>query len=151
VKTRILGGLRLAGVLAALVFGAAVRARAADGEIKLEAQLVVGMNDAKPKDSTLKPVSHEVEKKLKRLPLKWDHYYVAGEKKFKVPEGKSRSESLGPQCEITVKNLADSKVVMTLMSQGQTVGRVTQTLRDGQTLVAGGSAENTIVVLTQSK
>ena len=149
-KTRKLSGFRLAGVLAALVFGAALGARAADGEIKLEAQLVVGMNEAKPKDSTLKPVSHDIEKKLKRLPLKWDHYYAAGEKKFRVPEGKSRSESLGPQCEITVKNLPDSKVEVTLMNQGQAVGRVTQTLRPGQTLVAGGASENAVVVLTQS-
>ena len=148
-KSRIFSRAGFLCLVAALFCAAPLGARAAGGELKLEAQLVVGTNQGKPQDSGLKPVSHDIEKKLKHLPLKWDHYYVAGEKKFKVAEGKSHTISLSQDCQVSVKNLGDCKVEVTLMNRSLTIGRVTQTLRKGQTLVTGGSAENSIVVLWQ--
>jgi hypothetical protein len=57
---------------------------------------------------------------------------------------------LSTQCQISVKNLGDQRVELTLASKGQNVGKITQSLHKGQTLVAGGDADNSIVVLRQT-
>jgi hypothetical protein len=129
---------------------ACVSAHAADGDLKLEAQLVLGSNDNPSKNSNLKPVSRDIEKKLKHLPLKWEHYYVQAGKKFNLSADAAKKVSLSKSCQISVKNLGDSKVELTLMDQDKTVGKVTQSLHKGQTLVTGAGAENTIVVLWQN-
>jgi len=143
--------------LTSLVCAAAVvfvltgaKARAASGDLKLEMQLVLGSNDTKPKDSDLKPVSHDIEKKLKRLPLKWEHYYVVSHRKITVAAEASRRITLSNECQVSVKNLGDSRVELTLMNGNQTVGRITQSLHKGRTLVAGGGTESTIVVLWEA-
>ena len=125
---------------------AAVTTQAAQGELKLEAQLVLGSND----DQTgLKPVSKDIEKKLKHLPLKWQHYYVEAGKKFSLGADSTKKISLSKSCQISVKNLGDSRVELTLGSDDKTVGRVTQSLHKGQALVAGAGTEDRIVVLMQ--
>jgi len=129
---------------------AGVSARAADGGLKLQAQLVLGSNDEKPKDSGLKPVAKDIEKKLKHLPLKWNYYYVQAAKKFNLAADGTKKVSLSKTCQISVKNLGDSKVELTLVDQDKTVGKITQSLHKGQTLVAGAGAENSIVVLQQT-
>jgi hypothetical protein len=141
---------RLVCVAAIIYSFACTGARAAEGDLKLEAQLVQGSNDAKAKDSGLKPASRDIEKKLKHLPLKWDHYYVVGGKKFTLATDASRTITLSKECQISVRNLGSSRVEVTLMNQSQTVGRITQSLHKGQTLVAGGDADNSIVVLWQA-
>src|SRR4051812_18843545 len=123
-----------------LLFSAAVMARAAQGDLKLEAQLVLGSNDDKPAPG-LKPVAKDIEKKLKHLPLKWQHYYVEADKKFNVGNNGNKNIALSKSCQISVKNLGDARVELTLASDDKTVGRVTQSLRKGQTLVAGAGDE----------
>jgi hypothetical protein len=136
-----------AAIFFLLLAGAGTRTVA--GDLKLEAQLVIGSNDSKPQVSGLKPVASDIEKKLKKLPLKWDHYYVVSEKKFSVGNGDTKKTSLSTQCQISVRNLGDQRVELTLASNGQNVGKITQSLHKGQTLVAGGDADNSIVVLRQ--
>jgi len=126
-----------------------VSARAAAGDLKLEAQLILGSDDAKSKNG-LKPVASDIEKKLKKLPLKWSHYYVISAKSFTVAKGDAKKAALSKQCQISVKNLGDQRVELTLASNGQNIGNITQSLHKGQTLVAGGDADNTIVVLRQA-
>jgi hypothetical protein len=121
-------------------------AHAADTPLKLEAQLVLGSNDA-PTNS--RPVSPPIEKKLKRLPLKWGHYFVISSQQFSVAKGEPKEVSLSGDCQISVNNLGDERVELTLKNNGQNVGRVTQSIRKGHTLVTGGSAGNTVVVLRQ--
>ncbi|HXE43060.1 MAG TPA: hypothetical protein VN516_08550 [Candidatus Baltobacteraceae bacterium] len=127
---------------------ACLTARAAEGDLKLEAQLVLGTNDEKSKDG-FKPVTKDIEKKLKRLPLKWNHYYIETGKKFNIAADGTKKVTLSKSCQISVKNLGGSKVELTLVSQDKTVGRITQSLRKGQTLIAGAGADNSIVVLYQ--
>jgi hypothetical protein len=122
-------------------------ALAAHDDLKLEAQLVLGANDTQPKDAGLKPVSHEIEKKLKHLPLKWKHYYVKNEKKFTVRESATKNIALNSDCRIMVKNLGGSRVELTLVDHDKTLGKITQSLHKGQTLVTGAGAEDSIVVL----
>src|SRR5471032_2995207 len=91
-------------VFAALFFLllAGVSARAAEADLKLEAQLVLGTNDAQTNGA---PVSPQIEKKLKRLPLKWQHYFVVSSQQFSVAKNETKDVSLGDACQISVKNL----------------------------------------------
>lgn len=134
---------------AILLSFAGVGAFAAQGDLKLEAQLILGSNDEKPKDAGLKPVAKDIEKKLKHLPLKWEHYYVESGKKFTVADAGTKKVALSKTCVISVKNVGDERVELTLVDEDKTVGRITQSLRKGQTLVAGAGSNNSIVVLTQ--
>lgn len=146
--------MRLVVVLtiAALAIAATTVSRAAD--LKLEAQLIWGSNDAKSPNPNFKPVEAEVARKLKGLPFKWSHYYVVNRVQFVVPANGERKERMSRKCEIQVKNLGDSKVEMTLYGEGEPVGRITQALPKGELLVTGGNAANStawFVALRQIK
>jgi hypothetical protein len=136
-------------VCAALFFLllASVNARAADSDLKLEAQLVLGSNEVQTNGA---PVSPQIEKKLKRLPLKWQHYFVVNSQQFSVAKNETKDVSLSDACQISVKNLGGQQVQLTLMGNGQNVGKIKQSLKKGQMLVAGGNAGNSIVVLRQA-
>ena len=120
-----------------------VPARAADGDLSLQAQWVLGSNDAVADG---KPVAPEVESKLKKLPLKWQHYTLLGTQSFTVAKNGAKTVTLGAGCEITVKNLGGERVELTLAGRG----KITQSLAKGQTLVTGGNEENSVVVLRQA-
>ena len=126
---------------------AGATSQAADSALALEADLVSGSNDPQAKGT---PVSPQIEKKLGRLPLKWQHYFVVNSQQFSVANGESKDVSLSDACQISVKNLGGEQVQLTLMSSGQNVGKIKQSLKKGQTLVAGGNAGNSIVVLRQA-
>ena len=125
---------------------AGVSARAAEADLKLEAQLVAGSNDLQTNGA---PVSPQIEKKLKRLPLKWQHYFVVNSQQFSVAKNEAKDVSLSDACQISVKNLGGQQVQLTLMGNGKNVGKIKQSLKKGQMLVAGGNAGNDIVVLRQ--
>jgi len=136
----------LCAALFFLLFAGAT-ARAAVGDLALEADLVSGSNDPQAKGT---PVSPQILKKLKGLPLKWDHYFIVNSQQFSVAKNESKDVSLSDACQISVKNLGGQQVQLTLMGKGQNVGKITQSLKKGQTLVAGGNAGNSIVVLRQA-
>jgi hypothetical protein len=137
-------------VCAALFFllFAGVTARAADDNLKLEAQLVSGFND--PHQANSIPVSMQIARKLARLPLKWQYYFVVNSKQFSVAKNDTADVSLSDACQISVKNLGGQQVQLTLMGNGKKVGKIKQSLKKGQMLVAGGNAGNSIVVLRQA-
>ena len=134
--------MRLTVVLtmAALAMAATTISRAAD--LKLEAQLIWGTNDANSPNPSYKPVEPGVARKLKGLPFKWSHYYVVNRVQFAIPENGERKERMSRKCEIQVKNLGDSQVEMTLYGKGEPVGKITQALPKGELLVTGGNAAN---------
>ena len=121
---------------------AGVAARAAETDLRLEAQLILCSNDPQPKGP---PVTPEIEKKLKRLPLKWQHYSVVSSQQFSVAPGESRQIRLGKSA-LVVKNLGGERVEVTLVGQG----KITQSLRKGQTLVTNSLDEGCLVVVRQS-
>jgi hypothetical protein len=125
---------------------AGVSAHAADKDLKLEAELILGTNGTQTNGT---PVSPQIEKKLKRLPLKWGSYSVINSQQFSLAKDESKNVSLSGECEISVTNLGGERVKMTLMGNGQTVGKIMQSLKKGQALVAGGIVEQTFVVLRQ--
>jgi hypothetical protein len=129
-------------VCAALFFllCAGVTARAAD-DLKLEVQLVFGTNEAM---TNARPVAPAIEKKLKRLPLKWGSYYVISAQQFLLAKNESNRFALGGS-EMIVKNLGGEKVELTMIDRG----KITQSLKKGQTLVTNVRDPNSFVVLRQ--
>lgn len=116
---------------------------AADADLKLEAQLVLCSNSAQTKGQ---PVTPEIEKKLKKLPLKWEHYSIVNSQKFSVAKDESKQVTLG-KSEITVKNLGGERVEVTLVGHG----KVTQSLRKGQTLMTNSNDEACLIVIQQAE
>ena len=136
-------GVVLVGACAViLLLLSGLTARAADGDLQLEAQWIQGSNDSVTNG---KPVAPEIEAKLKRLPLKWQHYTLLSTQTFMVGKEGAKSVSLGTGCDIVVKNLGAERVELTLAGRG----KITQSLSKGQTLVTGGNDENSMVVLRQ--
>jgi hypothetical protein len=134
--------------MALLLCAAGTKSLAADADLKLEAQLVLGTNDAKPPDSKYQPVDADVAKKLKSLPLKWSNYFVVSSKKFSVPKGEEKQERLG-DCDVKVKNLGQSQVVITISGKKGTIGTTTGELSKAQLFVTGANETNLFVVLKQ--
>jgi hypothetical protein len=125
-------------IAVALVLGGAVRARAAD--MKLQAQLLWGTDDAKSPNPAHKPVDAELKLKLKRLPLKWANYFEVTRQGLDVPQNGAKKVVLSDQCEIEVKNLDGTKVEVTHYGKGKRVATRTQALPKGELLVVGGNA-----------
>jgi len=142
----------LAAVLIVLL-AATLLVCAAEGDLKLEAQLVWGTND-QPKNESLKAVTPEIAKKLQRLPFKWERYFVMHEKSFSATAKDTTDVEMSKNCKITVKNLGDERIELTIIGKGKSVGKITQSLKNGHTLVTGGNAENFsgwFIVLRESK
>lgn len=129
--------------LAAVIFlslVAGTHAWAAD--LKLEAQLIWGTNDAKSPDPSHKPVDAKVAAKLKRLPFKWVNYFEVTRKQLAVPQGGTTRITMSKDCDVSVRNLGGGSVEVSLFGKGQSVGKITQALPKGELLVTGGNAEN---------
>lgn len=133
---------KLFGATLAFLLLLSISVRAADTDLKLEAQLIWGSNDAPAKDATNNLVGPKIEKKLKRLPFRWEHYYVVNTQVFNVSPTETANVKMSDDCEIVVKNAGDERVELSLIGKGQPVGKINQSLRKGQTLVTGGNAEN---------
>jgi hypothetical protein len=133
---------RLACAALFFLLFAGVTARAADDSLKLEVQLVYGTNEAM---TNAKPVAPQIEKKLKRLPLKWGSYFVINAQKFFLAKNETNQLALGGS-EMIVKNLGGEKVELTMIDRG----KITQSLKKGQTLVTNVRDPNSFVVLRQA-
>ncbi len=141
-STKLFSATRLVCAVVFSLMFAGVAAHAADKDLKLEAQLVLGTNEA-PTNGT--PVSPAIAKKLKRLPLKWGSYFVISSQQFSLAKNATNHMVLGGS-EMIVKNLGGERVELTLIDRG----KITQSLRKGQTLVTNVRDENSFVVLRQA-
>ena len=116
--------------------------RVAAADMKLEAQLIWGTDDAKSPDPKHKPVEPDVQKKLKELPLKWTHYFEVSRQRLDVPKAAAKKVALSEKCQIEVRNLNGSNVEVSLYGRGEHVWKRTQSLPKGEILVLGGNAPN---------
>ena len=132
--------------LAWLVIGACVIGRvdvcAQSADLKLEVQLVWGTDDSKSPDPRHKPVTADIRKRLKELPLKWSHYFEVNRKKVSLAADETKRVELSDKCDLEVKNLGHSKVEIQLFGKGEKVVKRTQALPRGEILVLGGNAPN---------
>jgi hypothetical protein len=129
-------------LVCAVMFFLLLAGMTARADLKLEAQLVLGTNAAQTNGT---PVSPQIEKKLKRLPLKWGTYFVISSQQFSLAKNETNHMVLGGS-EMVVKNLGGERVELTLIDRG----KITQTLHKGQTLVTNVKDENSFVVLRQA-
>ena len=144
--------LGLLAIIVLLVTALVSPARA--GEIKLEAQLIWGTNDEKSPDPKHKAVDPKVEKKLKKLPFKWQNYFEVNRQKFAVAQGETKKIVLSKDCEIKVRNAGNNAVELQIFGKGESVGKISQALPKEELLVTGGNAANFtswFVVLQQSE
>ncbi len=126
----------------ALVTWFGLTAAMAADDLKLEATLVWGTNEAQSPDPKHKPVCPEVEEKLNTLPLRWRHYFEVKRQTITVPESGTQKVNLSKDCQIVVKNLGKAGVELNVIGKGENVGRIKQSLPKGEVLVTGGNAAN---------
>jgi hypothetical protein len=132
---------RLACAALFILMFAGASTHAADKTLKLEAQLIHCSNDAPPKGQ---PVTPEIEKRLKKLPFKWEHYSVVSSQEFSVANDESKPLVLG-KTELDVKNLGGERVEVTVVGHG----KITQSLRKGQTLITNSNDDACLIVVRQ--
>ena len=134
--------LEAAWLLALFIVAGQSLTFAGEPELKLEAHLIWGTNDKDSPDPKHKPVTEEVRKKLRELPLKWTNYFEVNHKQLSIPVASLKKEALSDKCAVEVKNLGQSKVQVSLFGKGEQVVKRTQDLPTGETLVLGGNAPN---------
>ena len=127
--------------LAVLVTGLMPAAARAD-DMKLEAVLVWGTNVPKSPDPNLKPVGEEIARKLACLPFKYTNYFEVNRKHFTLSASEVTPVQMSRDCTIEVKRLDRGRVEVTLIGKGQSVGKITQEIKKGKSLVTGGNAAN---------
>lgn len=117
-------------------------ALAADARMKFEVQLIWGTNDPKSPDPKHKPVDSEINKRLKKLPLKWTNYFEVNRQGFEVPAAGPAHADISDKCSVEVKKLQDSTVEVSFIGKGKPIEKRIVTLPAGEILVYGGNAPN---------
>jgi len=146
---RATGLLGLTIVLAALA-GGDLRAQAAD--LKFQAFLLWGTDNAKPPEGkNYQPATVDVQQKLKESPLKWTNWFEVNRKDFAVSQSAVSEVAMSEKCQVNVKKLNASEVEVCLIGKGKEVRRVRQSLPKGEMLVLGGNAPNSTAWLVVLK
>lgn len=141
-KYPLLARISSLGIAAVAVLPLLAPLSATAADLKFEAQLLWGTNDPKSPDPRHKPISDEIRKALKDLPLKWTNYFEVSRASFAVADEASKKVTLSEKCEVEVKNLGKSRIEIYLFGKGEPVWKRNQPLPKGETLVLGGNAPN---------
>lgn len=139
------------GMAAVACFLLALPSMAVAADLKLEAQLIWGTNDAKSPNPNHKPAEAEVVKKLKRL-FKWSNYFEVNRQRFSVSLAEIKRVVMSKECAVSVRQTGQGEVEVTFFGKGKQVAKVRQDLPKGELLVTGGEAPNAtvwVVVLKQ--
>jgi hypothetical protein len=127
----------------ALLLLAGVASHAQAGEMKLQAFLLWGTDDAKlPADKKYQPPNQEIRQKLKDLPLKKTNWFEVNRVEFPVLPGKTNEVVMSDKCQVNVRRLAGSELEIVLIGKGKEVVRQKQALPKGEILLLGGNAPN---------
>jgi hypothetical protein len=137
-RTTTLRGFGLGLLLAVFSLGATASVAAA--EVKLEAILIWGTNDATSPDPSHKPVSAAMAKKL--ACFKYSHYYEVNRKQLTLSAAGTGKTRLSKDCEVSVKKIEKSEFEVTLIGKGQPAATIKKELKKGSSLVTGGNAAN---------
>ena len=134
-------GLRWLSCLLVLLACASLRAQAAD--MKFQAFLLWGTDDAKPPEGkAYKPAPPDVMQKLKQLPLKWTNWFEVNRQDVAVAQGAAKDVPMSEKCRLKLSNVNGAEVEVLLVGKGREVVRQKQALPKGETLVLGGNAPN---------
>jgi hypothetical protein len=116
---------------------AAVGAPAAD--LRLEAQLILGANDA-PASVNYKLADPALAAALRRNNFKWTNYYQITNLTAVIPLNQSRDFHMSDSRTLVIKNLGSSHVAVDCIGQGKQVSKGTNTL---PCIYSGTNADDT--------
>jgi hypothetical protein len=143
-------GLGWFSIALALLACADLRAQAAD--MKLQAFLLWGTDDAKPPEGkAYKHAGPDIMHKLKELPLKWTNWFEVNRQDIAVPQGAVKDVPMSEKCQLKVSNIKSAEVEVLLIGKGREVVRRKQSLPKGEMLVLGGNAPNSTAWLVVLK
>jgi len=132
--------LSLAG-LASLILAQRPGFGADAPDTPLAAELVWGTNGEKPADKELKPISPELEKRLRKI-FKWKNYFGIERKEFVVTAAKPAKVEMSKECRLEVTRTAGDEFEIQLFGKGQLVVRKRQRIVAGEAVVLGGDDKN---------
>ena len=136
-----------AAALVALLMTGAVSA----ADIKVEAVLVWGTNDEKPKDANLKALDKPTTEKLRKI-FKWKNYFEVNRKTAAIPSRSSSKIAMSKECEVEITELEGPKVAYRLIGKGNPVNKTVAALSKGESIVIAGEGVNEtawFVVITE--
>lgn len=119
---------------------AAMSVHAAD--MKLQAKLIWGSNDASDKIKTHKLVEDpKLSADLHRI-FKWSNYYEINTKDAAIPENKTGILQMSEKCKLEIKNLGKNRIEVNCIGKGKQVSHGKHSLPPGQWLTLGGNDKN---------
>lgn len=133
----LLSVLSLASLIAAARSGLA----ADPAETRLAAELIWGTNGDKPAGKELKPISADLDKRLRRI-FKWKSYFIIERKEFGLADGKPAKVEMSRECRIEVARTNADEFEIQLFGKGQLVVKKRQRIVAGETVVLGGDDKN---------
>ncbi len=122
-----------------LLAGSTVQTFAAN--LKLEAKLIWGTDDAKSPNPEHKEVDAATKEKLRKV-FKWKNYYVVNRITKPVPSRGSNKFELSKECTIEIKELEGPRVEVKLIGKGKEVHKTTLNIEKGQSVVYSGDDTN---------
>lgn len=122
-----------------LLAGSTVQTFAAN--LKLEAKLIWGTDDAKSPNPEHKEVDAATKEKLRKV-FKWKHYYVVNRITRPVPSRGSNKFELSKECTIEIKELEGPRVEVKLIGKGKEVHKTALNIETGQSVVYSGDDTN---------
>jgi hypothetical protein len=107
---------------------------------RFESYLVWATDADKSPNPDHKPVTPEVRRKLKELPLRWKNFFEVNRQTFAVPRGGSVEVRMSDKCSLRVTDVDGKHFEVSLIGQNQPVLTRTQPLPVKEMLVVGGNA-----------
>ncbi len=104
--------------------------------IEVTASVVLGTDKEKKSG---KKVSGSIRKRLSKI-FKWSNYYKLSDKKFSIPDNKTKSTVLSKKASIKVSNRKEGKISVSLFSEGKMLIQKSQSLRSGSYMVLAGKS-----------
>ena|SRR5258708_4441913 len=152
--SRVVRYLRVAFIcFVALAFLPDVRLHAAaPEELAVQARLVWGSNDQKPKEPSYKEVDPKLAEILRKV-LKWKNYYECSRTNMNVGLNQTKKIRVSAKCELELTYLGQSRAQTKLLGKGEVVDQRTQQI-SYEPLILGGPDKNDtawFVVITKAK
>jgi len=122
-------------------------------DIKVEAVLIWGTNDEKPKDANLKAPDKATTEKLRKI-FKWKNYFEVSRTKAAIPSRSSSKIAVSKECEVEITELEGPKVAYRLIGKGNPVNKTVAALSKGESIVIAGEGVNEtawFVVITETE
>lgn len=139
--SRSLFSRRAARCFLALLLLAGSNFDALAANLKLEAKLIWGTDDAKSPNPDHKEVDPATRDKLRKV-FKWKNYFVVNRVVKEVPNRASNKFELSKQCMIEIKELEGPRVEVKLIGEGKEVHKTIKTIAKGESVIYSGDDKN---------